>query len=321
MTGRTRRTRKQGGTGAAAPGMPKRTKEEKAAAKAERAAKRQRGRPTPDAAAAGDAAASSAELLETVSLAELTRLRNQPSVANADSEDEDGGGGSGEEQEERAVAARVGLRREKGERLLKSGQHAKALRSFQAALELQPDNAELQMLATAARQGAPMKRKKAPSAATGDEVTTAVDGQEEGLETGRETKEEAKKKKKKKKKKAKQETEAKSTSTDATAAVAPLGKALVDIGAIEAKRAERLNSCGIVVIGPSVNGQPGAWCSVAPMDSFTGAVGGSHGCLEPELVARLARYERPTAVCTPYKKEGTAAMCGVHLLRTGRRVA
>eukprot|EP01052_Picozoa_sp_SAG31_P051866 SAG31_NODE_12524_length_935_cov_1.047847_1_plen_280_part_10 len=275
--------------------MPKRTKEEKAAAKAERAAKRQRQEAA--AAAAGvEAAAASVEMLETVSLVELARLRTQPSVANAESDEEDSGGGGGEEprdvsREDGATAARVALRRQKGEKLLKSGQHAKAFRSFEAALELQPENAELQLLVNTTRQNAPTKRKTPPAATMNDEGATRLDQRTEHAAGGSKQQEKQKKQKKQMQKKNKK-TDSKSISSGVVDTVAQLRYA-PDIGAIEERRAER----GIVVVGPSVDGQPGPWCSVAPMAAFTdAAIADSNYRLSPGLISQLSRYEHPTAV-------------------------
>jgi superfamily II DNA/RNA helicase len=270
--------------------MPKRTKEEKAAAKAEREAKRQRRLSAAAAAPAVDAAAAApAELLETVSLSELQRLREQPSVANADSDEEDQ---AAEQQadavskaEQAAIAARVALRQQKGEKLLKTGQHAKALKSFEAALELQPDSAELRLLVKTAKRAASKKRKQERQTTSGAEVATAEHAEATSRpreQTGEAQEKPAKKKSKKKKKK------------NPTALAQPGPEASSpDFGAIEELRAQR----GIVLSGPSADGQPGPWCAVAPIGSFADAPG-----LSAELISRLSRHAAPTAVqsqCVP----------------------
>ena len=91
----------------------------------------------------GPAAAPGAdEEVETVSLSVLQELRAQESVANCDSDDDEEE--TPEEKVEReAVAARVALRKTKGDKLLRQGHHAKALATFEDALALDPENEEL----------------------------------------------------------------------------------------------------------------------------------------------------------------------------------
>lgn len=301
--------------------MPKRAKGEKA----ERAAKRRYRLETPSAAAdAGVASAdgdAAVELLETVSMVELARLRNRPSVANVDSDDEDGGAGdqldkqqagSAPPMEDEATAARVALRRKKGEKLLKSGQQAKALVAFEAALKLQPANEELQLLVETTRGAACAAKHKAPPSGT-----TELDDNVEDLKTLPNTKKKKKqnqeqgaglgvKRKKVKEKRKSKKARLKSTTGETSAPDQALARpnSSLDIGTIEELRAQR----GIVVVGPSVDGQPGPWCTVAPIARFTDAVNPeSHYRLSPELVSRLSRHTRPTAVqaqCVPLALAG-----------------